>query len=92
MALGVCEWVLNVDLEESENKKRPSPEQLPVEFDRVMRRPPTVSSQTLNRSGQNPQRGTRFQLHISNFSLTHESSLEGDIEKCIISASDRGIR
>jgi hypothetical protein len=58
-ALEVCEWVLNVDLEECENKQRPSPEQLSAELDRAMSRLPTVDSQTLHRNGQNPQRGTR---------------------------------
>ena len=62
-ALGVCEWVLNVDLEESENKQRPSPEQLSAKFDRAMRRLPTVDSKTLNRTGQNPGRGARAFNH-----------------------------
>jgi hypothetical protein len=58
-ALEVCEWVMNVDLEECKNKQRPSPEQLFAEFDRVMRRLPTTGRQTLNRNGQDPRRGTR---------------------------------
>lgn len=58
-ALEVCEWVLNVDLEECENKQRLSPEQLSAEFDRVMRGLTTNGLQTLHRNSQNPRRGTR---------------------------------
>ncbi|KAH6644451.1 hypothetical protein C7974DRAFT_21443 [Boeremia exigua] len=59
IALGVCEWVLNVDLEETQQTVRRTPEELSIMFGRAIELISPSGPQTLNRTGYNPWNSAR---------------------------------